>query len=76
MNRIIKMIIFEDDHIEIYVECGLCKNVNIHKIKEYEKIDKNIIIDFNKLGERVCDGIEDFKNPIESKCTNKYFIYP
>ena len=33
------------------------------------------LIDFNKLGERVCDGIEYFKNPIESKFTNKYFIY-
>ena len=50
----------------------------LRKIISEIEIDnhKNIIIDFNKLGERVCDGIEDFKNPIESKCTNKYFIYP
>tara|TARA_Y100000817_G_scaffold311796_1_gene304523 strand:+ start:5610 stop:5837 length:228 start_codon:yes stop_codon:yes gene_type:complete len=75
MEKIKKIIIFNDGLINIHVECGICKNVNIHTISSV-KNDDNISIDFTQLGKRYCDGIHDFRDPINTQCKNHYSLYP
>ena len=77
MEKIRNITIFNDGDINIKVECGKCGNINIHTITQASnKTDDNhIIIDFSKLGERYCDGVMNFKDPIRTRCGNKYKIY-
>tara|TARA_B100000427_G_C15259927_1_gene486089 strand:- start:408 stop:635 length:228 start_codon:yes stop_codon:yes gene_type:complete len=75
MEKIKKIIVFNDGLINMYVECCVCKNENIHTITG-KKNEDNIIIDFSNLGKRKCDGILDFKDPLNTKCNNEYMLYP
>ena len=77
MEQIKNITVYNDDIIHIQVECSKCRNINVHDITKSscKNNDGHIIINFSNLGERSCDGISNFKDPIKSKCTNRYKIY-
>ena len=76
MEKIKKMIVYDDGLIELYVECNKCNHINIHRINYETKNQDNIIINFSTLGKRRCDGISNFKDPENSKCKHEYVLYP
>lgn len=57
-----KLSIFNDNVIEIKVECPYCNNVNIHTITHATSKYKNCLsINFEKLGLRACDNIKCYE---------------
>ena len=73
-----KIIIYDDNVIELVAECNNCKSLNTHTIGHASIKNKDSIeIDFSKLGSRCCNNQtkETMKRPWIRTCYADYKLY-